>query len=783
MISLVLYGRNDSYGYNLHKRVALSLNCMAEVLTDPEDEILFVDYNTPDDYPTFPEAIEDTLTKKAKMMLRIFRVRPSLHARFVHKTHLKALEPISRNIAIRRSNPANRWILSTNTDMIFVPRDGCSLSDIVRPLESGYWAVPRFEVPESLWESFDRKDPVSVIKAIDHWGRAAHLNEIVRGMDENLFDAPGDFQLVERDVLFRINGFDERMLLGWHVDSNLTKRLWLINRKTCDLSLKLYGYHCDHTRQVTPAHRHNSVENDFSLFFDQITNPVADQEDWGCVHDSIEEIRFGKNNTSLQYLNALHQSIKEELKFPTISLYRPESQDKIDYDPEHVVAFLADLFVNAPRSIHLGWFGFRKRTLDLFVDVWTSLGFTGKILVGPPFDQNLSDNFNKKSCAVLFGESDIFEKADAFVVDFGIFHEGENSEVSLREKSRRLIMSFLEMAETESNRLRLKQGTPRRIVTLNAFHNRFEWMVREVVGTARTPFSTRILQGFLLPSEEVIDLLPKMHLSPTSQRENGKITVGPASGFSIYGPYLILFPGRYRLICQMESGQFSEELVIEKESYFEIVTCYTNVHQERLDLSYFSPPLRSSEFILDFDVSKIVVSDEGFPATYEFRLMWEGKIPIFIREMKLQRLGPPGKEPAFLGVNLILRMTIGPSGKRINAGVLALTRKGYIVFGPYLRLPSGRYRLDLEININRVKVFFLIRTFIEIVISASDGHQIQVAREEISWKEFKGGKVQLMFEVPYEWGSESTMPLPFEFRLWTNGKSSFNLESIMIHRV
>ena len=46
-ISVVLYGRNDNYGYNLHKRGALSLNCMAEVLKDPADEILFVDYNTP----------------------------------------------------------------------------------------------------------------------------------------------------------------------------------------------------------------------------------------------------------------------------------------------------------------------------------------------------------------------------------------------------------------------------------------------------------------------------------------------------------------------------------------------------------------------------------------------------------------------------------------------------------------------------------------------------------------------------------------------------------------
>ena len=124
MISVILYGRNDSHGYNLPKRAAISLNCIAEVLSDPDDEILFVDYNTSDDLPTFIEAIYDTLTPKAKSRLRVLRVRPQLHARLVERTHLAALEPHSRNIAIRRSNPRNRWLLFTNTDMIFLPRGG-----------------------------------------------------------------------------------------------------------------------------------------------------------------------------------------------------------------------------------------------------------------------------------------------------------------------------------------------------------------------------------------------------------------------------------------------------------------------------------------------------------------------------------------------------------------------------------------------------------------------------------------------------------------------------------
>src|SRR6516162_5023552 len=125
MISLIVYGRNDAHGYNLHKRAAISLNCIAQVLRGGEDEIIFVDYNTPDDLPTFIEAIYDTLTPRAASLLRVFRLRPAMHAACLgSRTHLLALEPHSRNIGIRRSNASNKWILFTNTDMIFVPRSG-----------------------------------------------------------------------------------------------------------------------------------------------------------------------------------------------------------------------------------------------------------------------------------------------------------------------------------------------------------------------------------------------------------------------------------------------------------------------------------------------------------------------------------------------------------------------------------------------------------------------------------------------------------------------------------
>ena len=178
MISVVVYGRNDAHGYNLHRRAALSLNCLAEILTDPDDEIVFVDYNTPDELPTLVKAFSDTLTDRCLELLRVLRVRPAVHAeRFAARTHLNVVEPVARNAAARRANPANRWLLSTNTDMVFVPLEGASLSEICRDLPDGFYGLPRFELPEWLWEELPRADPTTALDIVARLGPGLRLNE------------------------------------------------------------------------------------------------------------------------------------------------------------------------------------------------------------------------------------------------------------------------------------------------------------------------------------------------------------------------------------------------------------------------------------------------------------------------------------------------------------------------------------------------------------------------------------------------------------------------------
>src|SRR5262245_21431942 len=130
MISVIVYGRNDHHGYNYHKRAALSLNCIAQLLSS-DDELILFDYNSPNDGPTLPEAVADTLTPRTRDRLRILRARGHIHQRYAGRTRLPVVEPVARNIALRRSNPANRWMLSTNTDNILLPRQGSGLADVV----------------------------------------------------------------------------------------------------------------------------------------------------------------------------------------------------------------------------------------------------------------------------------------------------------------------------------------------------------------------------------------------------------------------------------------------------------------------------------------------------------------------------------------------------------------------------------------------------------------------------------------------------------------------------
>ena len=381
MISIIIYGRNDDHGYHYKKRSAISINAMAEVLTDADDEILFVDYNTPNDLPTMPESILANLTERAKQKLRVIRVRPEFHNRFAATTHLKIIEPVVRNIALRRANSNNRWILSTNSDMIFVPQDQAkSLTSILEKLDDGFYQLPRFEFPEFLWESLfqNPRDPGEVLASVREHADQFHLKIAASFNSILLYDNPGDFQLALQADLRKIDGFDERMVLGWTVDSNLCKRMYLLRGEVKHLEDQLDAYHCNHTRKESLLHNHKSVYNSAKEFFDNVKKPDLPQqhESWGYPQEQFEEIDF-KQTDFIRFKQALAKTLTTE-SAGRQRLFL-DSDDDAQYDRRYILPYVVDHLASLHPTTAIAYIGCNQPFADQLMTFWKAMGKTGEV--------------------------------------------------------------------------------------------------------------------------------------------------------------------------------------------------------------------------------------------------------------------------------------------------------------------------------------------------------------------------------------------------------------------
>jgi hypothetical protein len=380
VISIIVYGRNDAHGYNLHRRATLSLNCLAEVLTDPDDEIVFVDYNTPDELPTLVEAFSDTLTERCLGLLRVLRVRAAVHAqRFAAHSHLPAIEPVARNAAARQANPSNRWLLSTNTDMILLPRSDQSLSEICSDLADGYYGLPRFELPEWLWEHLPRSDPSSAMAEVERLGPSLRLDEPTVSHEWMRFDAPGDFQLILREDYMAIDGFDEAMLLGWHVDANLSRRMFIHRGSIESLEEHVAAYHCNHNRTPTVYHRAEWIANDMDRFFHSVDQAeVPEQrETWGLADTSLEEVPV-RQRIGPHFANSVVGATAEGPVSRGVSDSR-KAKFGLEYDSRHVLPFIADSLSVAPPDARIGYIGANPVLEQMLAALVASLGLGGPL--------------------------------------------------------------------------------------------------------------------------------------------------------------------------------------------------------------------------------------------------------------------------------------------------------------------------------------------------------------------------------------------------------------------
>lgn len=489
MLSVVVYGRNDNYGYNLSKRAALSLNNFAELLTDENDEIIFVDFNTPDLLPTFPEAIRDTLTSKCRDKLRVLRVRPRDVEHLLPNRAVKTLEPLARNVGFRHTNPENRWVLSTNTDMIFVPQKKESLSEIVANLPDGHYGLPRFEIPESVWEGFDRTKPKQTIRFLNDVSWQIHMNHVVEVGGSHRYDAPGDFQLFLRDDIFEIYGADESMARGWHVDSNLARRLSLVRGNLTTLSEVLRGFHCDHTKVVTPLHRPKSPANSLWRYVSQVKTAPADGQEktWGLTGRTIEEISLVAEPKSTA-------GIFKSLKIPpqreiTESKYSGEGYNVHSLPPNHVLSFITEILLSQSTDCRICWVG-RDNELSALVRSATELLGLSFATAWLPKSKKFAE---LRSAQITIAE--LAKRSDILIWDFSDeklpVDNGQN-EVS---KTFQFVLGRLRRASVDTS------SAGPLIVGVDVVGNDFAEMFHHFIGAAKTPYNAGIRHGYIYKSK------------------------------------------------------------------------------------------------------------------------------------------------------------------------------------------------------------------------------------------------------------------------------------------
>src|SRR5438477_6117632 len=503
MISIVTMGRNDSYGYNLHKRVAISLNCLAVYLRDRHDEIIFVDYNTPDSLPTLPEAISDTLTSEARCRLRVLRVRPAVLDGVVLFEGGGMLAPIAYNIGFRRTNPANRWLLATTTDNVLVPSDPTHVfSEALRRLSDGFYSLPRYEAPQLLWESLNRTEPHDVITVLHDAGRRLHLREKVLVNSPVNLDNCGDFQLMLREDLFAIDGMDERMVMGWqHTDANLQVRLGLLRGIDTGLSDFFDLYHLSHQRSIASTQARNRIEHDWEFFVSSVTSPQlpSQADSWGLPNVAIEEIRIDSHRRDRSISGLIAAMGKKQLE--ALKSHKRLNFDSAVIPVDHVLPHLADqLACLDPRAV-VGYLGANRDVLVRLTELMNAWARPSPLAIRAPLDCLPKGNH---VAGVPLIESSELDEVNIIVVDFSVARSdaGLEKEVitsaELPQGARHALalvhQGWHELVEAEQRRA-FDGRSPRIIIIVNAIHTSVEPLITRTLVDGHAPFSTRLRAG------------------------------------------------------------------------------------------------------------------------------------------------------------------------------------------------------------------------------------------------------------------------------------------------
>ena len=131
-------------------------------------------------------------------------------------------------------------------------------------------------------------------------------------------------------------------------------------------------------------------------------------------------------------------------------------------------------------------------------------------------------------------------------------------------------------------------------------------------------------------------------------------------------------------------------------------------------------------------------------------------------------------------VECLPMMQVGSIAERVDGVVEAKSSmSGHVVYGPYVRLPPGKYRVNVNLDIAEPSGGVEPTQTIAMLEAASGDSYL--AQRDITFRECGAGEHELSFALAA--GPDQSEPAPIEVRVWTSGAAPLAVSSVKIQRV
>jgi hypothetical protein len=268
--SVILTSRDDNYGGNLHQRTTMGITSLIE----NHDEVIFVDWKTKNG-----EGVISNIKNKLPHTKKLKCIQVSsefLSEKYPQILNYTIIESIGRNIAIRRAE--YDYIVSTNIDIVSTPLNNSILK------ENMFYTVPRRDVDENFHLGFQSYE--ELYKTIWNNRDSYRPKDGIYSEEDkwSLINCCGDYQIGHKNVWNQMKGFEESILFGCGIDTNVMKKAsWYSTIEVLDH----YIFHLNHGKNgdrdenesVPPMSDQNSIIRDFI----ETTN----SDNWGMFNEDL----------------------------------------------------------------------------------------------------------------------------------------------------------------------------------------------------------------------------------------------------------------------------------------------------------------------------------------------------------------------------------------------------------------------------------------------------------------------------------------------------------------